>query len=140
MGSKCSIHLQRPAGQQQVFAAHPQWWMLEIFDGFGAHLLSLTAMQQRLDNKILSLKEEGDSSHVNQACDEFVAKSHVNQACDKFVAKSDEVIKGVGLLILCGQKLVAKGVVDQWEMVLVGLMAVRATKHKTWTSLHVHAT
>jgi hypothetical protein len=101
-------------------AANPQWWMLEIFDGFGAHLLSFTAMQQRLDNKILSLKEEGDSSHVNQGY-------------DKFVAKSDKIAKGVGLAMLRGQKLVTKGVVDQWGMVLVGMMAVRAATRETWT-------
>jgi hypothetical protein len=62
---------------------------------FGAHLLSFTAMQQRLDNKILSLKEEGDSSHVNQGY-------------DKFVAKSDKIAKGVGLAMLRVQKLVTK--------------------------------
>jgi hypothetical protein len=45
-------------------AANPQWFMLEVFDGFGAHLASLLAMQDRFDNKILFLKEEGDSSHV----------------------------------------------------------------------------
>ena len=54
---------------------NPQWWVLEIFDGFGAHLLSLKALEFRWKNKILSLKEEADSSHVNQAYDKFVAKS-----------------------------------------------------------------
>jgi len=54
--------------------SNPHWYMLEIFDGFGAHLLSYNAMKICMDNKILSLKEEGDSSHVNQAYDKFVAK------------------------------------------------------------------
>ena len=45
---------------------NPQWWMLEIFDGFGAHYSSLKAMKYRYDKKVLSMKEEGDSSHVNQ--------------------------------------------------------------------------
>ena len=41
-----------------IVEANPQWWMLEIFDGFGAHLASLDAAQVRRDHKILSLKEE----------------------------------------------------------------------------------
>ena len=54
---------------------NPQWWVLEVFDGFGPHTSSLSSMQMRFDNKIMSLKEEDDSSHVNQAYDKFVAVS-----------------------------------------------------------------
>ena len=43
--------------------------MLEISDGFGAHILLLPAMKERFDDNIISLKEEGDSSHVNQKYD-----------------------------------------------------------------------
>ena len=57
-----------------VVTANPQWFMLEIIDGFGAHLGSLYALEICYNNKILCLKEEGDSSHVNQAYDKFVAK------------------------------------------------------------------
>jgi hypothetical protein len=57
--------------------ANPQWWVLEVFDGFGPHVSSYKAMKMRYDNKILSLKEEGDSSHCNQAYDKFVT------LCDK---------------------------------------------------------
>jgi hypothetical protein len=39
-------------------ASNPQWWVLEIFDGFGAHLLSHNANEERFFAKILSLKEE----------------------------------------------------------------------------------
>jgi hypothetical protein len=54
---------------------NPQWWVIEVFDGFGPHTSSYYSMKYRYDNKILCLKEEGDSSHVNQAYDKFVAKS-----------------------------------------------------------------
>ena len=37
-----------------------EWWMLEIFDGFGAHLSSLDALWKRREHRVLSLKEEGD--------------------------------------------------------------------------------
>jgi hypothetical protein len=104
----------------QYVAANPQWFMLEIFDGFGAHLASLPAMEQRFQSKILSLKEEGDSSHVNQAY-------------DKFVAKSDKRSKDEGIAMLRGTMSATKGVVDQWGMVHVGLYAVRDTKRDIWT-------
>ena len=42
-----------------IVAENPQWFMLEIFDIFGAHLFSLPAMKEMFDNKIISLKEEG---------------------------------------------------------------------------------
>jgi hypothetical protein len=56
--------------------ANPHWWMVKIFEGFGVqHLSSLKAMQEWYDNKIIAGKEEGDSSHVNQAYDKFMAKA-----------------------------------------------------------------
>ena len=58
------------------------WWFIEITDGFGAHHNSLTAMEMRANGKCISLKEEGDSSHVNQAYDKFVAKGDKKSACD----------------------------------------------------------
>ena len=42
------------------------WWCLEIFDGFGPHYSSLKAIQHGVDNKVLSVKEEGDLSSINQ--------------------------------------------------------------------------
>jgi hypothetical protein len=41
----------------KYIAANPQWWLLEIFDGFNAHLLSHKVNQEHLDSKVLSLKE-----------------------------------------------------------------------------------
>ena len=55
-----------------IVNANPQWWVLEVFDEFGPHTSSLSSMKIRFDNNILSLKEEGGSSHVNQAYDKFV--------------------------------------------------------------------
>ena len=58
-----------------VVKDNPQWWMIEIFDGFGAHLTNLNSLKQRAEAKILSIKEEGDSSSYNQAYNKHVAKS-----------------------------------------------------------------
>jgi hypothetical protein len=55
--------------------ASSHWWMVEIFDGFGAHLLSLQGMEERYNDKIIAVKEEGDSLHANQAYDKFVAEA-----------------------------------------------------------------
>eukprot|EP00978_Attheya_sp_CCMP212_P042533 scaffold260611_cov28-Attheya_sp.AAC.1 len=46
-----------------IVKANPQWWALEVFDGFGPHVSSYEAMKLRYKAKILRLKEEGDSSH-----------------------------------------------------------------------------
>ena len=95
--------------------------MLEIFDGFGEHLASLDAAQVRRDHKILSLKEEADSSHANQAY-------------DRMVAKTDKMAKTESLgMMRSGIKSVNKGVVEQWGLVHVGLFEIRSTKQDTWT-------
>eukprot|EP00966_Prymnesium_polylepis_P311659 7201433-Prymnesium_polylepis.1 len=53
----------------------PNWWVLKIIDGFGPHTSSEKAMQIYWDAKILLLKEEADSSHINQSYDQEVAKT-----------------------------------------------------------------
>ena len=78
-------------------------------------------MQMRFDNKIMSLKEEDDSSHVNQAY-------------DKFVAVSDKAAKAENLGMLRGNIYINKGVVCQWGMIHVGLYAIRATLTKIWSN------
>jgi hypothetical protein len=55
--------------------ANPHWWVLEIFDGCGSHVNNLHALEVRERHKIVAVKEEGDSSHVNQAYDKHVARS-----------------------------------------------------------------
>jgi hypothetical protein len=62
-------------------AANPQWWVLEICDGFGAHLLSHKANEERFAVNILSLKEEGNTSHVCQAYEKHVAKGDKAAKC-----------------------------------------------------------
>ncbi len=100
---------------------NPQWWVLEVFDGFGSHTSGFRALEVRMNRKILSLKEEADSSHVNQAY-------------DKFVAKSDKATEVRTLSYLRTAKQLNRGVVDQWGLVHVGLAAVRETKPETWTA------
>ena len=53
---------------------NPDWWVLDVMDGFGTHLISKEAKTICLKNKILRLKEEGDSSSINQAYDKYASK------------------------------------------------------------------
>ena len=96
----------------------PNWWILEIVDGFGAHLASDKALQTRQNGKIRCVKEEGDSSHINQAY-------------DKFVAKSDKLHQLEAANALKNASFITKGVLDQWGLVHAALFAIRACKEET---------
>ena len=100
--------------------ANPQWFMLEIFDGFWDRLTLLPAIAQRFKNKIISLKEEGYSPHTNQAY-------------DNVFAKSDKITKDESLVMLRGMTLISQGVFDQWVLVQCGLYSIRDTNRETWT-------
>tara|TARA_B110001452_G_scaffold205333_1_gene175349 strand:+ start:90 stop:1757 length:1668 start_codon:yes stop_codon:yes gene_type:complete len=109
----------------------PDWWTVKIIDGFGAHTCSSEAMEVYAKHKILLVKEEGDSSHVNQSYDQKVAKD------DKSNMRSS-------LAYLRMSSTVTKNVVDGWQLIHVGLAAVRALDPDAWVSsfkkvnLHPH--
>jgi hypothetical protein len=102
-------------------AANPQWWSLEIFDGFSAHLLSHKANHERLDANIISLKEERDTSHV---C----------QSYDKHVAKGDRAAKARSLIFVRYGFRMTKTIIYQWSLVNIGMYALRDTKPECWTA------
>jgi hypothetical protein len=60
-----------------VIKAHPNWFCIEILDGFAAHFNSPEALQIYYDHKIIQVKEEGDSSQVNQTYDQYVGYVYV---------------------------------------------------------------
>jgi hypothetical protein len=84
-----------------VIRDHPDWWVVEVLDGFGPHFSSPVALKVYYDSKILQLKEEGDTSQVCQLYDQDPAKK------DKVVLRS-----GNGMLRSAAS--VSKGVIDQW--------------------------
>jgi hypothetical protein len=98
-----------------IVQVNHQWWVLEVFDGNGPHMMSLPAMQLCYDCKILSSKEEGDSSHVNQA---FV----------KLVAPANKSVKKESLAMLWGCTLGNKWVVDQQCIIHVGMFVIQALR------------
>jgi hypothetical protein len=101
-------------------AATPQWWVLEICDGFGDHLLSHKVNEEYFSAKILSLKEEGYTSH---AC----------QAYDKHVAKGDKSVKSLSITFLRTGFKVSNLLIDQWSLVQVVMFSVRDITHECWT-------
>ena len=54
---------------------NPDWSMVELLDGFRSHENGFEANELRASNNIMSLKEESNTSHANQAYDQFVAKN-----------------------------------------------------------------
>jgi hypothetical protein len=57
-----------------VVCDHSDWWVAISCDGFGSHVNVPLAQDIFSEHKIMVIKEEGDTSHVNQAYDQFVAK------------------------------------------------------------------
>ena len=94
---------------------NPQWWVVELLDGFGSHVQCYEANMERYNNKILSLKEEGDSSHINQAY-------------DRLTAKLDKAVHREALHWMQKDNVVNAHTIDQWQLVSCGLAAVRHTR------------
>ena len=97
----------------------PHWWMMKIVDGFGPHVSSLAAMKSYSDQKIMLFKEEGDTSHINQAYDQQVAKD-------------DKVTMRQALTYLRKCEKLSKTVVDGWDLLHVALSAVRELSPDSW--------
>ena len=102
-----------------IIKANPDWKCAELLDGFGAHFSSVESMQLKADANIICVKEEGDSSHVNQGY-------------DKYVAKTDKKVMRSSFDLIRRTTSICKGVVDQWSLVHVGLAAVRAVDTTVW--------
>ena len=75
-------------------AENKDWVMLELLDGFKSHENVLAAHQLRYDNKIMSLKEESNTSHVNQGYDQLTAKTDKKNAADSLFEQR-KVVKSV---------------------------------------------
>ena len=59
----------------EVVLDHPNQWLIEIFDVFVVQLYNLEALKHCYDNNIISIKEEGGASHVNQTYNRLVANN-----------------------------------------------------------------
>ena len=111
-----SILLQIVRGYRELpyIKENPQWWVLELVDGFGSHITNVEANMERSNNKILSLKEEGDSSHINQAY-------------DRLTARSDKSVNREALIWMQRDKATNAHTIDQWDLISCGMATVRQT-------------
>ena len=57
----------------EIIHDYPDKWVIFSLDGFGSHLCPQSLLVFH-ENKILVMKEEGDTSQVSQAYDQLVAK------------------------------------------------------------------
>jgi hypothetical protein len=94
-----------------VTCDNPKCWMIEIIDGFGVHLNNLSSMKKHASAKILSMKEEGDSSSCSQAY-------------DKHVTKSNKHHMQCSLTLLQSMKNRNSNLVDQWDLIHRGLATI----------------
>ena len=59
---------------------NPQWYVCKLLDGFKLHKNVLKAHKLCSNALIISLREESNSSHVNQGYDQLVAKNDKKNA------------------------------------------------------------
>jgi len=105
----------------QVIKDHPDWWMTVTCDGFSSHVVD-KASELFAKHKIQIVKEEGNTSQVNQ--------SH-----DQNVAKKDKCCMRANLeLIRC--KLGKK--VDHWSLVALAIDAQLKVSKADWQGSHAH--
>ena len=87
--------------------------MVELLDGFKSHENVLDAHELRRDNKIRLLKEESNTSNVNQGYDQLAAKSDKQNAAESLYSQRKVKKWKTG-----------KSQLDQYELVQCGMHRV----------------
>jgi hypothetical protein len=107
--------------QMPVIKDHPDWWVTLSMDGFGSHVNVHRAQEIFSEHKIFVIKEEGDTSQVNQAYDQQVAKA------DKAnMRKNLELVRRT----LGGQAL------DQWVLISLAIQSQAMVPRDVWIKSH----
>jgi hypothetical protein len=105
-------------------ADNSDWLILELLDGFKSQDNVLSANELRSDHNIRLLKEESNSSHLNQGYDQLTAKSDKKNAV-KSLYDQRRV-----------QKWRSNRVnIDQYGLIFTALRIVHQCKSETWISL-----
>ncbi len=99
---------------------HPNWWVVLSYDGYGSYLQN-NALEVFAADKILIMKEEGETSQVSQAYDQMVAKSN-----KKFTR-----------LLLDGYRFHTKGMINQSELILIINAAINSSDANSWQTLFI---
>jgi len=102
-----------------VVCDHPGWWLKCTLDGFGSHKMTEVAMRSFHERKIMIGVEEGDTSQIDQAFDQDVAKK--GKAEDRSLL---DLVRGAEP----GKKI------TQWDLLLIVLGALRNSTVESWRS------
>ena len=73
--AKCTPYLIKGYRNFPIIKDVPEWEMIEFLDGFLSYERVVSASVARRNNRIVSIKEESNTSHCNQAFDQAVAKN-----------------------------------------------------------------
>jgi hypothetical protein len=95
---------------------HPEGWVVVCLDGFGSHVNVHKAQEAFFQRNIMILKEEGDTSHVNQAYDQSVAKNDKGE----MRANLDSIRPHIGVRL------------DQWYLITIAIEALKKIKPAVW--------
>jgi hypothetical protein len=97
------------------------WHVCELLDGFKLHENVLQAHELRANALIVSLKEESNSSHVNQGYDHLVAKNDKKNAAESLYDQRKAKKFSTG-----------KTNITQYDLLITAMRIVRATTEETW--------
>jgi hypothetical protein len=107
--------------QMPVIRDHPDWWVAVSCDGFGSHVNVHAAHEIFSVNKIMVVKEEGDTSHVNQAYDQSVAKQDMTLMRQNL----ERVRRSLGFCI------------DQYYLIAIAIDAQKKVPKRSWVESFV---
>jgi len=113
---ECVPHIAEGIRAMPVIKDHPKWWCSFSLDGFGSHVNVNGANRLFLQHRILILKEEGDTSQLNQAYDQHTAKEDKRRMNDNMLS----LRKGLGTQL------------SQWHLIKIAADAQVKIKKNTW--------
>ena len=102
---------------------NPDWYMLELLDGFKSHENVLAANELRAKHKINSLKEESNTSHVCQGYDQQVARADKKNTAECLYDQRK-----------MKQQQTAKANISQWDLIMTGIRIVKQCEKDNWVS------
>jgi hypothetical protein len=105
--------------EMKVIRDHPEWWVAISCNGFGSHVNVHLAQDIFSHSKILVVKEEGDTLHVNQVYDQSVAKQ------DKLLMQQN---------LELARKSLGKTWIDQYYLIAVTANAQKKVPKQSWYS------
>ena len=108
-----------------VISDNLQWGILDFLDGFGYHEFESCAIDMRANINIISAKEESKMSHINQACDQLIAKNDKKKEAETLVCQRK-------------MKHVNKSVVDQYQLVFIVISLIKETTEQLWLNSFRH--